>query len=186
MLHNDEPAIADRLDRTRLVKTIGDTIAFSAPPLVIGVHGDWGAGKTSFLHQLQLYLTDACPQNDKEAVERVRKAQPQLGIGGHKDDVVVIWFEAWRYQEEAAPVVALLQEIRAQPVRHQGRPLGREDARHHRALRLPLARRADEEDRLPDVEDSRSAPIGGSATTSPSRCPPTPSASTSTRRSRTS
>ena len=53
-LHNDEPTLEDYLERTALVKEIGDQIAECAPPSVIGIHGDWGAGKTSFLHLLHL------------------------------------------------------------------------------------------------------------------------------------
>ena len=47
---NDEPTLADRLGRYAVVKRIGDAIATCDPPLVLGIHGDWGAGKTSFLH----------------------------------------------------------------------------------------------------------------------------------------
>jgi hypothetical protein len=77
-----------------------------------GIHGDWGAGKTSFLHQLQLYLTGECPQQSREAVDQIQGAgQP---VGHHAAHVTVVWFEAWRYQQEQAPIVALLQEIRTQ------------------------------------------------------------------------
>ena len=72
------------------------------------MHGDWGAGKTSFLCQLQHYLTGECPRTGctdapkPSAWKRWRS----------KKNVTVVWFEAWQYQHEAMPVVALLNEIR--------------------------------------------------------------------------
>ena len=61
-IHNDEPTLFDKLDRETLVQEVGDTIATCQPPHVFGVHGDWGLGKTSFLQQLQWYLSGECPQ----------------------------------------------------------------------------------------------------------------------------
>lgn len=111
-LHNDEPTLLDLLERRALVVRVGDAVATCSPPYVFGIHGDWGAGKTSFLHQLQLYLTGQCPQQSQEAVDQIQGAgQP---VGHHAAHVTVVWFEAWRYQQEQAPIVALLQEIRTQ------------------------------------------------------------------------
>ena len=78
---------------------------------MFGVHGDWGSGKTSFLHALQLYLTGDCPQAAGSLCEpkEVESWKPWKA----QSHVVVVWFEAWRYQHESAPVVALLHEIRA-------------------------------------------------------------------------
>ena len=56
-LHNDEPTLVDTLGRAGLVKTIGDDVAICDPPQVFGIHGDWGAGKSSFLHQVHWTLT---------------------------------------------------------------------------------------------------------------------------------
>ena len=83
-------------------------VAKGKPPQVIGVHGDWGSGKTSFLLQLQWRLTGECPQLPKE--RRLGMSKPERPY----DNVTVVWFEAWRYQYEAVPIVALLQEIRSQ------------------------------------------------------------------------
>lgn len=60
--HNDEPVLSDRLGRAALVREVGEAILKCRPPQVFGVHGDWGLGKTSFLHQLHYYLTGDCPQ----------------------------------------------------------------------------------------------------------------------------
>ena len=119
-MHNDEPALRDALERGPLIEEVGDAIAGCTPPQVFGVHGDWGLGKTSFLHQVQWYLTGDCPQQPEAAtsgMERRARAEGAAATqrsGQHQAAVQVVWFDAWRYQNEEAPVVALLHEIRAQ------------------------------------------------------------------------
>ena len=110
-LHNDEPALLDTLERVPLIEEVGEAVARSTPPQVFGVHGDWGLGKTSFLHQVQWYLTGDCPQ---QSVRAMKEAAEQRPGGEHKATVRSVWFDAWRYQNEEAPVVALLHEMRAQ------------------------------------------------------------------------
>ena len=110
-MHNDEPTLLDLLDREPLIKEVGDAIADCIPPQVFGVHGDWGLGKTSFLHQVQWYLTGDCPQQSDEARKAVAG---QIDKGKYEKSIRSVWFDAWRYQHEDAPVVALLQEMRAQ------------------------------------------------------------------------
>lgn len=121
--HNDEPTLEDQLERLGLVRTVGDTVATCTPPAVMGIHGDWGCGKTSFLHLLHLYLTGVCPPRDITHADKEAKAHKVFdrSEGGkvveewnQPGNVVVVWFEAWRYQQEAAPIVALLQEMRTQ------------------------------------------------------------------------
>lgn len=109
-MHNDEPTLLDSLSRQALIQEVGDAIATCTPPQVFGVHGDWGMGKTSFLYQVQWYLTGSCPQSDtatQDATEQGPQTRPCKNLRA-------VWFDAWRYQHEEAPVIALLQEIRAQ------------------------------------------------------------------------
>ena len=121
-LHNDEPALLDTLDRVSLIEEVGEAIARCTPPQVFGVHGDWGLGKTSFLHQIQWYLTGDCPQQPETVTDEMMEKQakdsaddtPPQKCGEYKAVVQAVWFDAWRYQNEAAPVVALLHEMRAQ------------------------------------------------------------------------
>ena len=108
-MHNDEPTLVDFLERHTLVEDVATAVATCAPPQVFGVHGDWGLGKTSFLHQVQWYLTGYCPQQSDAAT-----AQASTKKAVHNKTVRAIWFDAWRYQNEDAPVVALLHEIRSQ------------------------------------------------------------------------
>lgn len=114
-LHNDEPCIVDALDRGALVHEVGKAVATCSPPQVFGIHGDWGLGKTSFLHQLHFHLVGTCPQQPDDQVEAAAKIP---GGGRYRESVRVVWFEAWRYQHDRAPVVALLHEIRSQLAWH--------------------------------------------------------------------
>jgi hypothetical protein len=104
--HNDEPTLQDKLARKSLVERLARLVAECRPPQVFGLHGDWGAGKTSLLHQVHYHLAGSCPQSTEECLEQ----KPP----GFAQTVTVIWFEAWRYQTEKVPVVALLHEIRTQ------------------------------------------------------------------------
>ena len=109
-MHNDEPTLQDLLDRKPLVEEVGEAIVNCSPPQVFGVHGDWGLGKTSFLHQVQWYLTGDCRQQPETATKEKNGQE----CGNYRRVIQAVWFDAWRYQNEAAPVVALLHEIRAQ------------------------------------------------------------------------
>ena len=120
-MHNDEPELLDTLERGPLIEEVGEAIARCTPPQVFGVHGDWGLGKTSFLHQVQWYLTGDCPQQPETVTDQMKKEAKDAGAdasaqkcGVYKAAVQAVWFDAWRYQNEAAPVVALLHEMRAQ------------------------------------------------------------------------
>lgn len=111
-MHNDEPTLFDALGRKTLIKEVGDAIAECTPPQVFGIHGDWGLGKTSFLHQVQWYVTERCPQQTQ--TEPVDDRSVEINNGNYADTVRAVWFDAWRYQQETAPIVALLHEMRSQ------------------------------------------------------------------------
>ena len=111
-MHNDEPTLLDALDRGPLIREVGEAVATCAPPQVFGVHGDWGLGKTSFLHQVQWYLTGDCPQQPDAAAKEA--SERKIDGGRHGETIQAVWFDAWRYQNEDAPIVALLHEMRAQ------------------------------------------------------------------------
>ena len=116
-MHNDEPTLTDALDRGKLIEEVGKAVATCTPPQVFGVHGDWGLGKTSFLQQVQWHLTGTCPQLSEAAV--TEPSEPPFQKGKYRKAIQTIWFDAWRYQHEEVPVIALLQEMRAQLSHHR-------------------------------------------------------------------
>ncbi len=104
--HNDDPTLHDGFGNDGLVREICGLIRNCTPPKGIGINGYWGTGKTSMLLQVCHQLTGVYPYGDKP---------PGLQPPENVDKTIMpIWFEAWRYQHEAQPVVALLNEIRLQ------------------------------------------------------------------------
>lgn len=113
-LHNDEWTFFDEIRHAPHVEALAEKIRACAPPYVIGVHGDWGSGKTSFLRKLHLYL--ACEDSGYEVASTTcEELCEDLWPRQYEksSEVETIWFDAWRYQFEANPIVALLNEIRA-------------------------------------------------------------------------
>ena len=52
-IHNDEATGVDALDREKFAEAFADIIKDCETPLVIGIYGSWGVGKTSLMHQIQ-------------------------------------------------------------------------------------------------------------------------------------
>lgn len=93
IFHNDDPVEtqgADHLQYQPAIKSLAKALQQVHPPFVLGIHGDWGAGKTSVLRLLQLEIPQTPPSS------------------------FIVFFEPWRYQYESAPAIALLQAIRTQ------------------------------------------------------------------------
>lgn len=105
--HNDDPTLVDGFDNQDFIKEICSLISNCTPPKGIGINGYWGTGKTSTLLQIYYQLTGKYPYGDKPTDSPVSPVFLDVSI-------MPIWFEAWRYQHESQPIVALLNEIRHQ------------------------------------------------------------------------
>lgn len=98
MFISDQETATDMLQYEAIAKTVVKLIEKTpGTPITIGVHGDWGAGKSSVL----------------------KMAQATLG-GKEKDGVLCIWFNGWAFEgfEDAKTVVleTIIDELkRARP-----------------------------------------------------------------------
>ncbi|MEM7019984.1 MAG: P-loop NTPase fold protein, partial [Pseudomonadota bacterium] len=108
--HNDAPLIVeqgddmgDLLGRSKFIKHVCAVISDCQPPKGIAINGYWGSGKTSALMQVYYQLSGKHPYGETVKTPDTRDM-----------NIVPVWFEAWRYQHEGQPIIALLHEIREQ------------------------------------------------------------------------
>ena len=90
--------------------TVARLIAWTGTetPLVIGVYGEWGSGKTTLMHSVKARLEEGRFQREPR-----RGLLPTL-FSVAVDDFVscrVVWFDAWRYSKEEEMWVALVGAI---------------------------------------------------------------------------
>lgn len=120
---NDEPVVFDELGRDTQLLGLIRLISRADPPMVIGVHGDWGEGKTSFMRVLQTLLSI----DGRTAYRKIERdaaiAEPHLSDRAEEvlnkpesksNDMLTVWFNPWEHQFEDEPVIPLLDAIRQQ------------------------------------------------------------------------
>ncbi len=78
-------------------KTIAELIAYkdNKTPLVIGIYGPWGSGKTTLMQTVLSYFRKIDDYKDKD----------------HLRNIKTVWFQAWKYKEEEEILAALIEEI---------------------------------------------------------------------------
>jgi len=103
--NNDLPVLETQLGTKPFIERLARDIESVQPPKTFSLTGCWGAGKTSALAQLFVRLTGTSPAGFKLSDGYV--APLPLKCEG-------VWFEAWRYQNEEVPIVALLHTIKSQ------------------------------------------------------------------------
>ncbi|MCP4686665.1 MAG: hypothetical protein GY859_01365 [Desulfobacterales bacterium] len=81
IIHHDEPATRDRLNRGQYARAFARLAETCQTPLVIGIYGAWGVGKTSLMKLIEGELDQ---QKNR-----------------------TVWFDAWQHQFDENPVVAL-------------------------------------------------------------------------------
>ncbi len=102
---NDLPVLTDDFGLyTAFVGDIAQEIRQSQAPKTIAITGYWGSGKTSVLAQLYRELFGEPPPTIKGTSVGAKKTNNPHYHG--------VWFEAWRYQHEPQPIIALMHTMR--------------------------------------------------------------------------
>lgn len=76
---SDEPTRKDQLNRDAYAKALAELATSSQTPLVVGIYGKWGTGKTTLMQLIE----------DSLNVERTRP----------------VWFDPWQHQFDETPVL---------------------------------------------------------------------------------
>lgn len=133
----------DQLGMKGAGEELARTILSCQPPYAICIQGKWGSGKTSLMRYAMARLggepLGTTVKTSKEPIKEFPKwladSWEEMGKGSeafiretfsgqcrHPGDkahlpeprIVPIWFNPWQHQEADMPLVALLQELRAQ------------------------------------------------------------------------
>ena len=95
---SDEPEEnSDLFGFDAYAKTIAGLIANkeNKTPLVIGIYGSWGSGKTTLMQTVRSHLGEIEGYKDKTPYRNCK----------------TVWFQAWKYKDEDEILAALIEEI---------------------------------------------------------------------------
>ncbi|MEM7624999.1 MAG: P-loop NTPase fold protein [Planctomycetota bacterium] len=130
-LPNDEPVLQDYLGRDIEMLSVVDLVVNGEPPLVIGIQGDWGTGKSSLMRSVQSLLDRKKRKEYGETEARLYPEEVAEGLGvanrvdklfresktpsaSKIDTLPTVWFNPWQHQFEKEPIFPLLDAIRHQ------------------------------------------------------------------------
>jgi len=118
---NDEWTLDDKLGHDILVGHIIEKIETIQPPFTLGIYGGWGSGKTSIMKQVYYMVGGTkksymLPFNTELEEEEICARNKELITEIMNDPDVkeheAIWFNPWKHEIEANPLLGLLHEIR--------------------------------------------------------------------------
>jgi len=98
-ISNDSPLSSkdcvekDLLQFEPSVKTLEKLIGAFKPPFTVGVYGDWGSGKTSYMRMLKNLFGE--------------------------ENYILIWFNAWKYENEESLILPLLSKMSSEANKNQ-------------------------------------------------------------------
>ncbi len=105
-IHSDQPAMElVRFGFYSYADTLAGLIANNKneTPLVIGIYGHWGSGKTTLMKAMQARL---------DGSQQVAKLANRLGAAETEiRRCKTIWFQAWKYDKESEILAGLLETI---------------------------------------------------------------------------
>jgi hypothetical protein len=116
---NDEWTLDDKLGHKIIVDNVIKTIEDINPPFTLGIYGGWGSGKTSVMKQIyykiggntKSYLFPFTESPEDEEVTPDNKKMIKLFKKDRKN-YESVWFNPWKHELEANPLLGLLHEIR--------------------------------------------------------------------------
>ncbi len=115
---NDEWTLRDNLGHQNLVDNLITHISTITPPFTLGIYGGWGSGKTSLMKQVfyriggktKSFLFPFLGNEEKEEINC--ENQEIIDQIKAKLNYEAIWFNPWKHEIEANPLLGLLHEIR--------------------------------------------------------------------------
>nr|WP_314465150.1 Qat anti-phage system ATPase QatA [uncultured Clostridium sp.] len=109
MVLSDNETRIDRLNNMAIAKTIVSIIRESKESVSIGVHGDWGAGKSSILVMVEDELKSVMDCTELENSDNTSGDEEESIL-----DYVSIRFNSWQYQGFEDAKIALMSAIVSQ------------------------------------------------------------------------
>jgi len=79
-------------------------------PLTIGIHGEWGSGKTTLMRAIRDYLDQTTGKGELTFLGEDEVPSDKPDEGDFRP-VRTVWFNAWKYSREEALFVALVEEV---------------------------------------------------------------------------
>jgi hypothetical protein len=156
-VRSDAPSERDLIGATSDVETLADLIAAAetAPPLAIALIGDWGAGKSSVMLQIQRRI---------DVLAEMSRNNPGLSV--FASNVRQVRFNAWDYSDDqlwSGLVDHLFRALAADPVSSSDLPDPGSVEAERKRLRRSLAEQEAEGERLSSrlhAADSAARPQG--------------------------
>lgn len=114
MILSDNETKLDLLNNRAIAKTIVSIIKDSKESVSLGVHGDWGAGKSSILAMVEDILN---PTDHDEDISDWDEDEEKDWPDGSKDeedlteDIATVRFNSWQYQGFEDAKIALMSAI---------------------------------------------------------------------------